>query len=114
MSNDNNKVLLNFSSLTENTNEEILTVISSKYSKSKHKTIKSTSEPSKYWNLLKNVDLFIKYLVIDRIQNGWSLNSISSWLDIDIVTARAILYENKEELKKAEASQKKVKYRYNI
>ena len=47
--NDNNyKVLLNFSSLIEKTNEEILTLMSSKYSKSNHKIPKSISEPSKY------------------------------------------------------------------
>ena len=47
--NDNNyKVLLNFSSLIEKKNEEILTVMSSKNSKSKHKSLKSTTEPSKY------------------------------------------------------------------
>ena len=47
--NENNyKVLLNFSSLIEKTNEEILIVMSSKYSKSKHKSLKSISEPSKY------------------------------------------------------------------
>ena len=64
--------------------------MSSKYSKSKHINQKSTSEASKYWNLFKNVDILIIYLVIDRNQNGWSLNSISSWFSIDIVTARVI------------------------
>ena len=69
---------------------------------------------SRYWNLLKDFDEATKDLVVDRNQWGWSLKSILLCFRIDIVTVRAILFENKEESMKANVMQKSSKYPYKI
>ena len=84
-----------------------------KYSKNKHQRQATAVGSSRYWNLLKDFDEATKDLVVDRNQCGWSLKSISSCFGIDIVTLKAILFENKESMK-ANTMQKSSKYPYSI
>ena len=92
----NYKILVNFSSLFEQTNDKILTIMMNKYSKNKHQRQATAVGSSRYWNLLKDFDKATKDLIVDRNQCWWSLKSISSCFGIDIVTVRAILFENKK------------------
>ena len=113
--NDSNyKILVSFSSLYEQTNDKILTIMMNKYSKNKHQIKATAVGSSRYWNLLKDFDEATKDLVIDRNQCGWSLKSISSCFGIDIVSVRAILFENKEESMKENIMKKSSNYPYNI
>ena len=113
--NDSNyKILVSFSSLFEQTNDKILTIMMNKYNKNKHQRQATAVGSSKYWNLLNNFDEATKDSVVDRNQCGWSLKSIPSCFGIDVVTVRAILFENKEESMKAKIMQKSSKYPYNI
>ena len=113
--NDNNyKILVSISSLFEQTNDKILTIMMYKYNKNKHQRQATAVGSSRYWNLLKDFDEATKDLVVDINQCGWSLKSISSCFGIDIVTARVILFENKKESMKENIMQKSSKYPYNI
>ena len=93
----NYKKLIEISSLINITNENILSMMKIKYNKDRLQGKPLNEKKSKYFNLLKHINKWIKQQVVERNQNGWFIKTISSCFGIDIITVRAIIYENRAE-----------------
>ena len=93
----NYKKLIEITSLINLTNENILSMMKNEYNKDICQGKPFNEKKSKYLNLLKHIDKWIKQQVVERNQNGWSIKTISSCFGIDIITVRAIIYKNRAE-----------------
>ena len=110
----NYKKLIEITSLINLTNENILSMMKNKYNKDRRQEKPLNEKKSKYFNLLKHIDKWIKQQVVERNQNGWSIKTISSCFGIDIITVRAIIYENRAENDERTLLWSPIKHPYRI
>ena len=110
----NYKVLLDFWSLIEISNEMIIKLMIKKYTRNYEESKQCKEQQTKYHNLLKSIPLTIKHEVILRNLNGWTINTISSAFGLDKLIIRAILYSMERQKIIEESGKENIKYPYRI
>ena len=110
----NYKKQIEITSLINLTNENILSMLKYKYNKDRRQGKPLNEKKSKYFNLLKQIDKWIKQQVVKRNKNCWSIKTISSCFVIDIITMRGFIYKNRAENDERNLLWSPIKHPYRI
>ena len=111
---NNYKILLDFWSLIEISNEMIIKLMIKKHTRNYEESKQCKEQQTKYHNLLESIHEIIRYKVILRDLNCWIINFISSLFVPDKLIIRVILYSMEKQKIIEESGKENTKYPYRI